>query len=44
MSRAIIPGSFDPMTLGHKQVIAAAAAEQLAETLEDNVYSWKNTK
>ena len=25
MSRAIIPGSFDPMTLGHKQVIAAAA-------------------
>ena len=26
MSRAIIPGSFDPMTLGHKQVIAAAAA------------------
>ena len=26
MSRAIIPGSFDPMTLGHKQVIATAAA------------------
>ena len=26
MSRAIIPGSFDPMTLGHKQVIAATAA------------------
>ena len=26
MSRAIIPGSFDPMTLGHRQVIAAAAA------------------
>ena len=25
MSRAIIPGSFDPMTLGHRQVIAAAA-------------------
>ena len=25
MSRAIIPGSFDPMTLGHKQVITAAA-------------------
>ena len=25
MSRAIIPGSFDPMTLGHKQVIAAAS-------------------
>jgi pantetheine-phosphate adenylyltransferase len=25
MSRAIIPGSFDPMTLGHKQVVAAAA-------------------
>ena len=25
MSRAIIPGSFDPMTLGHKRVIAAAA-------------------
>jgi len=25
MSRAIIPGSFDPMTLGHLQVIKAAA-------------------
>ena len=25
MSRAIIPGSFDPMTLGHRQMIAAAA-------------------
>lgn len=25
MSRALIPGSFDPMTLGHKQVIRAAA-------------------
>ena len=25
MSRAIIPGSFDPMTLGHKQIVAAAA-------------------
>ncbi len=25
MSRAIIPGSFDPMTLGHRQVIAATA-------------------
>ena len=25
MSRALIPGSFDPMTLGHRQVIAAAA-------------------
>ncbi|MBR2446245.1 MAG: pantetheine-phosphate adenylyltransferase [Clostridia bacterium] len=25
MSRAIIPGSFDPMTLGHLQVVKAAA-------------------
>lgn len=25
MSRALIPGSFDPMTLGHRQVIRAAA-------------------
>ena len=25
MSRALIPGSFDPMTLGHRQVIFAAA-------------------
>ncbi len=26
MSRAIIPGSFDPMTLGHRAVVKAAAA------------------
>lgn len=26
MSRAIIPGSFDPMTLGHREVVRAAAA------------------
>lgn len=25
MSRALIPGSFDPMTLGHRQVVRAAA-------------------
>lgn len=25
MSRALIPGSFDPMTLGHRQVILAAS-------------------